>query len=63
MSANPLGPEHLDQLREGLRSAESAISIAEKAKQAGLPVDAALDKAVKTRDQLLRIKNTFFPGQ
>lgn len=63
MAESALNSSDLERLREGLRNVDNAIRMAEQAKQAGLPVDAQLEKAQKTRDQLLRIKNTFFPGQ
>ena len=53
----------LERIRNGLTSAERAIQMAEMAVQAGLPAEAQLEQAKKTRDQLLRMKQTFFPGQ
>lgn len=53
----------LEDVQTGIRNAETALEMAELARQMGLPVDAQVEKATKTREQLLRIKQTLYPGQ
>ena len=66
MPQNPrevLGETNYQQIVEGIESAESAIALAELSRQAGLDVGDAMRRATETRDRLLKIKNTFFPGR
>lgn len=58
-----LNEDDLTKLQSAIQKAERAEQIAEMAEQAGLDVTQQKQRAKETRDQLLRIKNTFFPGR
>ena len=56
-------PEQLARLDAGLKAADEADAIIQLAQQAGLDVTTQDEQNKKNKTQLLRIKNTFFPGQ
>lgn len=60
---NVLSEDDLQRVQEGIQRAEQAEQIIELAEQAGLDVSQQKERAKRARDQLLRIKNTFFPGR
>lgn len=62
------GPQVLDEndlnrIQNALQQSERAEQIIELAQQAGLDVEQQKERNKRARDQLLRIKNTFFPGR
>ena len=63
MPANPLGPEDLERLQKGITASEDAEQLITMAKQAGIDVAQFEQQNKETRASLLRLKNTFFPGQ
>lgn len=58
-----LGEADLERIQSGLTQAEQALNIIEQAEQAGIDVSQQKERAKQSRDRLLRIKNTFFPGR
>lgn len=56
-------PEQLANLNAGIKAAEMADDVIQLAKQAGLNVERQEEQNTKNKASLLRIKNTFFPGQ
>jgi hypothetical protein len=62
-NTNPLSENHYQQIMAGLESADAAIRQAEMAQQAGLDVASKLKAAQDAKAQLLRLKNTYFPGR
>lgn len=58
-----LTEQNLQNINTGLEAAEQAERILELAKQAGMDVSQFEARAKQSRAQLLRIKNTFFPGR
>ena len=59
---NPLTQADLDRIKLGLAAAEDAGQLIDMAKQAGIDVSQFEGTNKETRDQLLKLKNTFFPG-
>lgn len=55
--------ENLQKIQRGIEAAEEAEEIIQLAKQAGLEVDAQEKRNRDARAKLLRLKQTFFPGQ
>jgi hypothetical protein len=60
---NPLTDSDFQRIEEGLRMADSAIAQAEMAQRAGLDTREALKRAQQSKDQLLKIKQTYFPNR
>ena len=60
---NPLTEQDFERLTEGLQAAQTAIAQAEMAERAGLDVAPLMERAKQSRDQLLKIKNIYFPGR
>lgn len=58
-----LNEDDLTRIQDGISKAEQAEQIIDMAEQAGIDVTQQKERAKKARDQLLRIKNTFFPGR
>jgi hypothetical protein len=63
MPANPLTPAHLEQIKNALKVADYAQQQINLAKQAGVNVDSHQAKLNESRQQLLNVKNVYFPGQ
>lgn len=60
---SPLTEKHYSDITDALSRLDSADKIIDMAKQAGIDVGNAGDVAAGHRQQLLKIKNTFFPGR
>lgn len=58
-----LGEADLARINDALGKLSMAENVIDKATQAGLDVSTFKDRARTSKDQLLRIKNTFFPGR
>lgn len=58
-----LNEDDLQRIQTGIQQAEQAEAIIELAEQAGIDVSNQKERAKNARNQLLRIKNTFFPGR
>jgi len=61
--SEPLTQADLERINSSLKSLDDADSIIERAKRAGIPLDEQEKESRDSRAQLLRIKQTFFPGQ
>lgn len=61
--ANPLTLEHLSQLRNALDVIQNAKGQLELAKRAGIDVRDQEVQIAQAEDRLIKIKNTYFPGQ
>lgn len=57
------GEADLERINQGLERLDQARQILDLAKQAGLDVAEQEQRAKDSREQLLRLKNTFFPGR
>ncbi len=55
--------QDLQRINEALAQLDTAQEIIEMGKQAGLDVEQQEERAREQRNQLLRLKNTFFPGR
>lgn len=60
---NPLTEQDLEEINRALETATDAQSLIDQAARAGLDVEEFRARARDARDRLLRIKQTFFPGQ
>lgn len=60
---SPFGPADLEEMRNQLRALDRAESIIARSKRAGIDVSALEAQARETREQLLRLKAAFFPGE
>lgn len=58
-----LTEEDLGRINTALEQLDVANEIIEQATQAGIDVNEFRERAKQSKDQLLRIKNTFFPGR
>jgi DNA-binding phage protein len=58
-----LSEQDLSRINTALTQLERAKQVIDLATQAGLDVQALDERHKSSRDQLLRIKNTFFPGR
>lgn len=61
--ANPLQPEHLQQLNNALDQAKLAMAQIELAKRAGVDVSQAEELNNKNIDKIRTYKQVYFPGQ
>ena len=59
---DPLNQSHLEQINANLALIERALVQAEKAKRAGLNMDAQVQKLNAARDQYRQIKAVYFPN-
>jgi hypothetical protein len=58
-----LSEQDLARINTALGQLDRANQVIDMATQAGLDVNTFKERAKTSRDQLLRIKNTFFPGR
>lgn len=58
-----LGENDLSRINTGIENLNAADAVIEMAKRAGIPVSDFETKSRTQREQLLKIKNTFFPGR
>ena len=59
----PLTEADLDTINKALGDAQAAEALIDQAIQAGIDVEVERTRAREARSRLLRIKQTFFPGQ
>lgn len=59
---NPLGQADLAKINQGLAHVESGLAQAELAQRAGIDVSQQVTQLKQTQQQLLNIKQTYFPG-
>lgn len=55
--------EDLQRINSALAQLDQANEVIDMATQAGIDVEQFKERARTNREQLLRIKNTFFPGR
>lgn len=55
--------QDLQRINAALLQLDQANEVIEAATQAGIDVEQFRERAKANREQLLRIKNTFFPGR
>jgi hypothetical protein len=60
---NPLNEAHYQQIQDGLEAARVGLIQAEMAQRAGLDVSADLARINASRDQLLKLKQVYFPNR
>lgn len=58
-----LTEQDLTRINSALTALEKADRVIDMATRAGIDVTMQRDRAKTSRDQLLRIKNSFFPGR
>ena len=63
MAQQPLAEADLDEINRNLEQLNEADAQIRTAEQAGLDVTAFKQQAKEQRQQLLRIKQTYFPGK
>lgn len=61
--ATPLTPADLDDINRALTRLDDADDLIQKASQAGIDVEPFRARARENKDRLLKIKQSFFPGQ
>jgi hypothetical protein len=61
--AHPLTDAHYAQIVNGLRTLDYAQQQIDMAKRAGIDVSAHQQTVTDSRNKLLAIKNTYFPGR
>ncbi len=59
----PLGPADLIELKQKLVELDKADKLIEQAKRAGIDVEGQQAKTRELRDKLMKMKQSFFPGQ
>jgi hypothetical protein len=59
----PLSPENLTQIIEGIERADKVISAINRATRVGMDMANQLEEARGRRSQLIALKNEYFPGQ
>lgn len=61
--AEPLTQTDLDDINRALTRLEDAEALMVKAQQAGIDIEAFRQRARESKDRLLAIKQSFFPGR
>jgi hypothetical protein len=61
--AQVLGPTDLENIKAQLRQLDEADSEIKRAKMAGIDMTVQEQQSKEARQQLLRIRQTYFPGQ
>ena len=61
--AFPLNETHLDDINRALSRLKDADELMAKSQQAGIDVEPFRQKARESKDRLLAIKQSFFPGR
>ena len=59
----PLGPEDLTNIIEGIKRSDEIIKAINRATRVGVQLDSQLAEVRERRKQLLNLKNEYFPGQ
>ncbi len=60
---NPLSPDDLTDIDANLAQLEDAKELIRRSKQAGIDVTTFEQQVIESRNQLLKLKQSFFPGQ
>jgi hypothetical protein len=60
---NPFPPNTLDDLKQRLSDLDTAEALIDKAARAGIDMTEQKKKSADLRAQLLRFRQSFFPGQ
>lgn len=60
---NPLTDQDLQSMNEGLEKLKVAESLIEKSIRAGIDMSEQAKRTREVKEQLTRIKQTFFPGR
>lgn len=60
---NPLTEQDLESMNEGLDKLKVAESLIEKSIRAGIDMSDPAKRTRELKEQLTRIKHTFFPGR
>lgn len=60
---SPLGQEDLVNMKDGLRRLDEADNLIKKSISAGIDMSVQQKRTRELREQVTRIKQTFFPGQ
>ena len=60
---NPLPPETAQDIRDRLKDLDKADKLIAKAVAAGMDVSGIQAETRKLREQLVRLKSSFFPGR
>jgi len=58
----PLGPEDLTRIVEGIERSDQIIRAINRATRTGLKLDSQLEQVREQRKQLMALKNEYFPG-
>ena len=61
--SNPFQGDTLDQLKDRLKELDQADILLDKSVRAGIDVSSQKAKSAELRQQLLRFRQAFFPGQ
>ena len=60
---SPFDMETLDELKDRLKELDQADIIIDKASRAGIDMKAQQEKSQELRQQLMKFRQAFFPGQ
>lgn len=63
MAESPLTERHLAELNQAIKALDEADRLLRMAVTAGLDVGDQVSRSKAAREQLVRIKSVFFPGQ
>ena len=58
----PLGPEDLARIVEGIERSDAIIRAINRATRTGLKLDQQLEQVREQRKQLIALRNEYFPG-
>ena len=61
--AEPLGPEDLTSIIEGIERADEVIKAINRASRVGIDLDQQLAEIKERRKQLNALRHEYFPGQ
>lgn len=59
----PLAPEQLDRLLEGIKQSDKLITAINRATRVGMDMSRQLEEVRERRKQLMSLKNEYFPGR
>ena len=61
--SEPLGPEHLERIVEGIKRADDIIRAINRATRTGMDLASQLEQVREQRKQLISLRNEYFPGK
>jgi hypothetical protein len=61
--AEPLGPEQLERIVEGIKRADDIIRAINRATRTGMDLSSQLEQVREQRKQLIALRNEYFPGK